>query len=80
VLSTNRFAIRFDVLSKARCSASKLGLMIVVTAEMSPQHDVIGSNNGRRPSQPNEKTRNVLDATQALEAMASRLVEALANV
>jgi hypothetical protein len=54
--------------------------MIVVTAEMSPQHDVIGSNDGRRPSQPDKKMRNVLDATQALEAMASRLVEALVNV
>jgi hypothetical protein len=67
-------------LNKARCSASKLGLMIVVTAEMSPRHNVIGSNNGRRPSQPDEKTRNVLDATHALEAVASRLVEALVNV
>jgi hypothetical protein len=54
--------------------------MIVVTAEMSPQHDIIGSNDGRRPSQPDENTRNVLDATQALEAMASHLVEALVNV
>jgi hypothetical protein len=56
--------------------------MIVVTAEMSPRlrHDVIGSNDGRRPSQPDEKTRNILDATQALEAVASRLVEALVNV
>jgi hypothetical protein len=67
-------------LSKARCSASKLWLMIIVTAEMSPRHDVIGSSDGRRPSQPDEKTRNVLDATQALEAVASRLVEALVNV
>jgi hypothetical protein len=32
----NSFAIRFDVLSEAWCSASKLGLMIVVTVEMSP--------------------------------------------
>jgi hypothetical protein len=80
MLSTDRFAIRFDVLSEARHSASKLGLMIVVTAKMSPRHDVIGSNNGRRPSQPDEKTRNVLDATQALEAVASRLVEALVKV
>jgi hypothetical protein len=47
---------------------------------MSPRHDVIGSNNGRRPSQPDEKTRNVLDTTQALEAVTSRLVEALVNV
>jgi hypothetical protein len=54
--------------------------MIVVTAEMSPRHDVIGSNNGRGPSQPDEKMRNVLDATQALEAVASRLVEALVIV
>jgi hypothetical protein len=67
-------------LSKAQRSTSKLGLMIVVTAEMSPRHDVIGSNDGRRPSQPDEKMRNVLDSTQALEAMASRLVEALVNV
>jgi hypothetical protein len=67
-------------LNKARRSVSKLGLMIVVTVEMSPRHDVIGSNDGRRPSQPDEKTRNVLDATQALEAVASHLVEALVNV
>ena len=58
------------------------GLMTIVTAEMSPQsrHDIIGSNEGRRPSQPDERTRNVLDATQALEAVASHLVEALVNV
>ena len=55
-------------------------LMIVVTAKISPRHDVIGSNDGRRPSQPDERTRNVLDATQALEAVASHLVEALVNV
>jgi hypothetical protein len=67
-------------LSKARRSASKLWLMIVVTAEMSPRHDVIGSNDGRRPSQPDEKTRNVLDTTQALEAVASCHVEALVNI
>jgi hypothetical protein len=67
-------------LSKARRNASKLGLMIVVIAEMLPQHDIIGSNNGKRPSQPDEKTRNILDATQALEAVVSRLVEALVNV
>jgi hypothetical protein len=56
--------------------------MIIVTAEMSPRprHDVIGSNDGRRPSQPNERTRNVLDAIQALEAVASNLVEALVNL
>jgi hypothetical protein len=54
--------------------------MIVVTVEMSPRHDVIGSNDGRRPSQPNEWTRNVLDATQALEAVASHLVEVFVNV
>jgi hypothetical protein len=80
VLSLDRFVIRFDVLSEAQRSASKLWLMIIVTAEMSPRHDVIRSNDGRRPSQPDEKTRNVLDATQALEAVASRLVEALVNV
>jgi hypothetical protein len=58
------------------------GLMIVVATEMSPRprHNVIGSNNGRRPSQPGEKMRNILDTTQALEAMASRLVKALVNV
>jgi hypothetical protein len=58
------------------------GLMIVVTAEMSPRlrHDVIGSNDSRGPSQPDERTRNVLDATQALEAVASCLVEALVNI
>jgi hypothetical protein len=56
--------------------------MIVVTAEMSPrpQHNVIKSNDGRRASQPNERTRNILDATQPLEAMASHLVEALVNI
>ena len=54
--------------------------MIVVTAEMSPRHDIIGSSNGRRPSQPNERMRNVLDTTQALEAVASRLVKALVNI
>jgi hypothetical protein len=54
--------------------------MIVVTAKMSPRHDVIGSNDGRGPSQPDEKTRNILDATQPLELVASRLVEALVNV
>ena len=53
--------------------------MIVVTAEMSPRYDVIGSNDGRRPSQPDGRMRNVLDATQALEAVASRLVDALVN-
>jgi hypothetical protein len=67
-------------LSEAQCNTSKLGLMIVVTAEMSPRHNVIGSNDGRGPSQPNEKTRNILDTTQALEAVASRLVEALVNI
>ena len=58
------------------------GLMIIVTAEMSPRsrHNIIGINDGSRPSQPDERTRNVLDATQALEAMASRLVEVLVNV
>jgi hypothetical protein len=58
------------------------GLMIVVTIEMSPRprNDIIGSNDGKRPSQPNERMRNVLDATQALEAMVSRLMEALVNV
>jgi hypothetical protein len=56
--------------------------MIVVTAETSlrPRHDVIGNNDGRRPSQPDENKRNVLDATQALEAVASHLVEVLVNV
>jgi hypothetical protein len=56
--------------------------MIVVIIEMSARsrHDVIGNNNGKGPSQPNGKTRNVLDATKALETVASRLVEALVNV
>jgi hypothetical protein len=57
--------------------------MIVVTAEMSPRHNISGSNDGKRPSQSNEKMRNVLDVldtTQALEAVASHLVEALVNV
>ena len=55
--------------------------MIVVTTKMSPRskHNIIGSNDGRGPSQPDERTRNVLDATQALEAVASRLVEVLVN-
>ena len=55
-------------------------LMIIMTTEMSPWHDVIGSNDNRRPTQPDKRTRNVLDAIQALEAVASRLVEALVNV
>ena len=56
--------------------------MIIVIAETLPQsrRDVIGSNDGRRPSQPDEKVRNVLDATQALKVVASRLMEALVNV
>jgi hypothetical protein len=56
------------------------GLIIIVTIEMSLRHDVIGSNDGRGPSQPDEKTRNILDATQALEVVASRFVEVLVNV
>ena len=44
-----------------------------------PLHNAIGSSDCRRPSQPDERTRNVLDATQALEAVASRLIEALVN-
>ena len=58
----DRFAIWIDVLSQARRSASELGLMIIVTPEMSPRHDVIGSSYGRRPSKPDERMRNVLDA------------------
>jgi hypothetical protein len=56
--------------------------MIVVTAEMSPRsrHSVTGSTDGRRPSQHKERMRNILDCTQALEAVASRLVEVLVNV
>jgi hypothetical protein len=54
--------------------------MIVVTVEMSPRHNVIRSNDGSRPSHPDERMRNVLDATQALEAVASRLMEALVNI
>jgi hypothetical protein len=54
--------------------------MIVVTVEMSPRHNIIRSNDGRRPSQPDERMRNVLDATQALEAVASHLMEALVNI
>jgi hypothetical protein len=79
-LSTDRFVTRFDVLSEIWHSAPKLGLMIIVTTEMSPRHDIIGNNDGRRPSQLDERTRNVLDTTQALEVVASRLVEALVNV
>jgi hypothetical protein len=49
---------------------------------MSPQsrYNVIGSNDGRRPSQPDERTRNVLGAAQALKAVTSHLLEALVNV
>ena len=47
---------------------------------MSPRHDIIESNDGRRPSQPDERTRNVLYATQALEAVVSCLMKALVNV
>jgi hypothetical protein len=56
--------------------------MIVVTIKLSPQarHDDVGSNDGKRPSQPDEKTGNVLNATQALETVASLLVDALVNV
>jgi hypothetical protein len=56
--------------------------MIVVTTSISPRsrYDVIRSNDGRGPSQLDERTMNVLDATQALETVASRLVEALVNV
>jgi hypothetical protein len=54
--------------------------MIVMIAEMSPRYDVIRSNDGRGPYKPDEKIRNVLDATQALEVVASHLVEALVNV
>jgi hypothetical protein len=54
--------------------------MIVVTAKMSPRHDVIGSNDGRRPSQPDERTRNVLDATQALGVVASHLLKGVVDV
>jgi hypothetical protein len=59
------------------------GLIIVVTAEMSPRprHDVCtGSTDGRRPSRHDEKMINVLEATQALEVVASCLVETLVNV
>jgi hypothetical protein len=56
--------------------------MIVMTAKMSPRprHDVIGSNDGRGPSQPDEKMRNVLNATQAPKVVAICLVEALVNI
>jgi hypothetical protein len=80
VLSTDKFTIRFDILNEVQRNASKLGLMIVVIAEMSPWHDIIGTNDGRRPSQPIEKTRNILDTTQALEAVKSHLMEPLVNV
>jgi hypothetical protein len=74
--------IRFDVLSETLLDALKKGLLIVMTAEMSlqPTYDDFGSNDGKRPSQPNEQTRNILDATQALETMASLLVKALVKV
>jgi hypothetical protein len=51
-------------------------LMIIVTAKMSPRqrHDVIRNNDGRGPSQPDGKKRNILDVTQALETVASHLV------
>ena len=54
--------------------------MTVVTTEMSPRHNVIMSSDGRGPSQLDERTRNVLDATQALKVVASHLMEALVNV
>ena len=54
--------------------------MIIVIAKMSPKHNVIESNDGRGLSQPDERTRNVLNATQVLEAVASSLMEALVNV
>ena len=56
--------------------------MIIVTIEIPPwpTHDVIGSNDNRGPSQPDERTKNVLDATQAFETMVSHLVEALVNI
>ena len=65
-----------------RLSEAEYELMIVVTVEMSPRprHDVIMSSNGRRPSQPDERMRNVLDATQALKAVAGCLVEVLVNI
>jgi hypothetical protein len=56
------------------------GLMNVVIAEMLPRYGIIGGNNGKGPSQLDETKRNILDATQVLEAVASRLVEALVNV
>jgi hypothetical protein len=40
----------------------------------------MGSDYGKGPSQPDEKARNVLDAIQALEKVASFLVDALVNV
>ena len=56
--------------------------MIIVTAKMlaRPRHDVTRSTGSRGSSQPDEKTRNIRDAIQALKAVASRLVEALVNV
>jgi hypothetical protein len=64
------FTIRFDVMSEARCSASK-GLMIVVTTEKSPRHDVIGSNDGKRPSQPDESvTPPKLASANSVESLA----------
>jgi len=53
------------------------GLTIVVNVEMStqPRQDDIGKG----PSQPNERTENVLDTTQALEKVTSLHVEALFN-
>jgi hypothetical protein len=53
-----------------------------MTVEMSPRprHDIIRSNDGKGLSQHDERMRNILDATQALEIVASRLVEALVNI
>ena len=84
MLSTDSFAIRFDVLSNARRSASKVGADDRCDCKgvttIKTRHHWEQQCNGRRPSQFDERTRNVLDATQALEAVASHLVEALVNV
>jgi hypothetical protein len=56
--------------------------MIVVTLEMSmqPRQDDMGNKYDKEPSQPDERTRIVLDTTQSFETVANLQVEALINI
>jgi len=47
---------------------------------MQPRRDDVGSKYGEGPSQSDGRTRNVLDATNAVEKMASLLLKALVNI